>query len=173
MFDLFERLKMHMTVSAVLTLVFGLLLAVMPGMAVGTLLGLLGWLLLVMGILWAISAGVAKNVPGRSGGLVLGLLLAATGLVILLRPDFLVSVVGVILGVLLLIHGAMDLQNARTRRAMGYDWTFYLVVGILTLAMGVLVLLNPFSTVTVLMRVAGICLIVDAVGTIGALLWCR
>ena len=67
----------------------------------------------------------------------------------------------------------MDLQNARTRRAMGYDWTFYLVVGILTLAMGVLVLLNPFSTVTVLMRVAGICLIVDAVGTIAALLWCR
>jgi uncharacterized membrane protein HdeD (DUF308 family) len=67
------------------------------------------------------------------------------------------------------LHGAGDIQSAREAKALGYDWKFTMAVGILKLVMGAVVIFDPFSTARLLMRVAGICLIVDAAGELAIL----
>lgn len=170
MFDLFRKLRMQVLLSAVLTLLLGLLLVIMPGMAVETLFLLLGWMLVITGVVSILSSLLTRGRPVGQSDLVLGLLELATGLAILAKPGLLVSLCGVLLGLLLVMHGARDIQSARESRALGYDWKLSLAVGILTLIMGAFVIFNPFSTAKLLLRVAGICLMVDAVGDL-LLIW--
>jgi uncharacterized membrane protein HdeD (DUF308 family) len=98
------------------------------------------------------------------GDLVLGLIQVATGLVVLMRPGFLLSLAGIVLGFILLLHGVHDIQNAREAKAMGYEYRLSLVVGIVTVVMGLVVMINPFSTAETLLRFAGLFLLLDGLG---------
>ena len=93
----------------------------------------------------------------------LGLVQLATGLVVLMRPGFLMSLAGIVVGFVLLIHGIHDIQNARERKALGYEWKLSMGVGIVAVVMGIIVMVNPFSTMETLLRIAGIFLLVDGV----------
>ncbi len=173
MFELFEKMKMQVLLTAVLTVLLGILLAVMPGMAIETLFLVVGWLLMISGIVSLLSALLLRGRPVGQGDLVLGLLEVASGLVVLMRPTFLVSVLGIVLGLVLVMHGARDIQSAREAKALGYPWKASLAVGLLTLVMGALVIINPFSTAKILLRVAGIFLILDGVGDLILIAKCR
>lgn len=163
MFELFRRVRMHMLLSVVLTLLLGVILTVSPGMAARTLLRIIGWVLVVAGVVSILSSWLSRGRPVGQGNLVLGLIQLASGLVLLTKPDLLVSLCGVVLGLLLVLHGAGDIQSAREAKALGFDWKFTLAVGVVKLLMGAMVILAPFSTAALVIRVAGICLIVDAV----------
>lgn len=164
MFDLFRRLKMQVLLTAVLTLILGIILLFMPGMAIGTLLGILGWVLVITGVVSLLSVLLTHGAMTGQGDLVLGLLELASGIVVLMRPDFLVSLLGILLGLLLVMHGARDIQSAREAKALGFDWKLSLGVGVVTVAMGAIVIFSPVSTARVLLQMTGAFLIVDAVG---------
>ncbi len=164
MFELFRRIKMHVLLTAVLTLILGLILLFQPGIAMGTVLSILGWILVITGVVSLLVVLLTHGTMMGQGDLVLGLLELATGLVILMKPTFLVSLVGIVLGLLMVMHGARDIQSAREAKALGYDWKLSLGIGVVTVVMGAIVMFSPFSTAKVLLQVAGICLIVDAVG---------
>lgn len=164
MYGLFQRLKMQTLLSAALTLLLGIMLLIAPGMAVNTLFLVLGWVLIITGAASLITAICLRGKPVGQGELVLGLIQLASGLVVLLRPTFLMSVFGIVLGLVLVLHGARDVQSAREAKALGYEWKVSLAVGLVTLVMGALVMINPFSTAKLLMRAAGLCLILDGVG---------
>ena len=97
------------------------------------------------------------------GDLVLGLIQLATGLVVLMRPGFLMSLAGIVVGFVLLIHGIHDIQHARESKALGYEWKLSMGVGVAAVVMGVIVMINPFSTVETLLRIAGVFLLVDGI----------
>jgi uncharacterized membrane protein HdeD (DUF308 family) len=83
-----------------------------------------------------------------------------------MRPGFLMSLVGIVLGFIMLLHGVHDIQNAREAKALGYDHRLSLVVGIVTGIMGLVIMINPFSTATTLLRVAGLFLLLDGLGDV-------
>lgn len=152
------------SVHAALTLLLGIILTIMPGVAAGTLVSVLGWLLLIFGFICVVVAIVFRAGTVEPGPIATGLLSLASGLLLLIRPGLLVSLCGIVLGLLLVIHGLQDLKQARQSKAMGYDWKPSMVIAIIKLVMGALVVLNPFSTAALLIRMAGIFLIVDALG---------
>lgn len=164
MFDLLRKIRFNFVLTAVLTIVLGIMLIVAPGTAVRTIFTVVGWLLLISGAASLLTALFSKGQPVGQGDLVLGLIQVATGLVVLLRPGFLMSLVGIVVGFVLLIHGIHDIQNARESKALGYSWKFAIGAGILTVLMGIVVMVNPFSTAATLLRLAGIFLLVDGVG---------
>ena len=170
MSELFHHIRSHLVLTSVLTLALGVILTVMPGMAAGTLVAVLGWILVITGAASILSSLLLRGKPMGQGDLVLGLVELASGLVLLLRPGLMVSLCGIVLGLLLVLHGARDIQSAREAKALGYDWKLPMLAGIIKLLMGALVIFNPFSTAALLIRVAGICLIVDGVGDL-LLVW--
>lgn len=170
MSELFRRIKMHMLLSAVLTLLLGMILTVSPGMAAATLLRIIGWVLVIAGVVSLLSAMMSRGKPVGQGDLVLGLLQVASGLILLAKPNLLVSLFGVVLGLVLVLHGVKDIQSAREAKALGYNWKLTLAVGLVKLVMAAAVILAPFSTAALVVRVAGICLIVDALADL-LVLW--
>ena len=163
MFDLLRRIRLNFALTAVLTLILGVLLISSPGTAMRTVFLLVGWTLVISGAASLLTAIFSKGQPVGQGDLVLGLIQLATGLVVLMRPGFLMSLAGIVVGFVLLIHGIHDIQHARESRALGYDWKLSMGVGIAAVVMGVIVMINPFSTVETLLRIAGVFLLVDGI----------
>ena len=161
MFDLLRRIRVNFVLTAVLTLILGILLISSPGTAMRTVFLLVGWTLVISGAASLLTAIFSKGQPVGQGDLVLGLIQLATGLVVLMRPGFLMSLAGIVVGFVLLIHGIHDIQHARESKALGYDWKLSMGVGIAAVVMGVIVMINPFSTIETLLRIAGIFLLVD------------
>ena len=62
-----------------------------------------------------------------------------------------------------MIHGIHDIQHARESKALGYEWKISMGVGIAAVVMGIIVMVNPFSTLETLLRIAGVFLLVDGV----------
>ena len=163
MFDLLRRIRVNFVLTAVLTLILGILLISSPGTAMRTVFLLVGWTLVISGAASLLTAIFSKGQPVGQGDLVLGLIQLATGLVVLMRPGFLMSLAGIVVGFVLLIHGIHDIQHARESKALGYDWKLSMGVGVAAVVMGVIVMVNPFSTVETLLRIAGVFLLVDGI----------
>ena len=163
MFDLLRRIRLNFVLTAVLTLILGMLLISSPGTAMRTVFLLVGWTLVISGAASLLTAVFSKGQPVGQGDLVLGLIQLATGLVVLMRPGFLMSLAGIVVGFVLLIHGIHDIQHARESKALGYEWKLSMSVGIAAVVMGVIVMVNPFSTLETLLRIAGVFLLVDGI----------
>ena len=163
MFDLLRRIRVNFVLTAVLTLILGILLISSPGTAMRTVFLLVGWTLVISGAASLLTAIFSKGQPVGQGDLVLGLIQLATGLVVLMRPGFLMSLAGIVVGFVLLIHGIHDIQHARESKALGYDWKLSMGVGVAAVVMGVIVMVNPFSTLETLLRIAGVFLLVDGI----------
>lgn len=163
MFDLLRRIRVNFVLTAILTLILGILLITSPGTAMRTVFLLVGWTLVISGAASLLTALLSKGQPVGQGDLVLGLVQVATGLVVLMRPGFLMSLAGIVVGFVLLIHGIHDIQHARESKALGYEWKLSMGVGVAAVVMGVIVMVNPFSTLETLLRIAGIFLLVDGV----------
>ena len=161
MFDLLRRIRVNFVLTAILTLILGILLISSPGTAMRTVFLLVGWTLVISGAASLLTAIFSKGQPVGQGDLVLGLIQVATGLVVLMRPGFLMSLAGIVVGFVLLIHGIHDIQHARESKALGYEWKMSMGVGVAAVVMGVIVMINPFSTIETLLRIAGIFLLVD------------
>jgi uncharacterized membrane protein HdeD (DUF308 family) len=86
MFDLFRRIRMSFLLTAVLTILLGLILILAPGTAVRTIFLVVGWMLLLTGAGSLLTALCSRGKPMGQGDLVLGLIQVATGLVVLMRP---------------------------------------------------------------------------------------
>ena len=163
MFDLLRRIRFNFVLTAVLTVVLGIMLIAAPGTAVRTVFLLVGWMLVISGAVSLLNAILAKGQPVGQGDLVLGLVQLATGLVVLMRPGFLMSLAGIVVGFVLLIHGIHDIQHARESKALGFEWRLSMGIGIVAAVMGIVVMINPFSTAETLLRIAGVFLLVDGI----------
>ncbi len=163
MFDLLRRIRINFVLTAILTLILGILLITSPGTAMRTVFLLVGWTLVISGAASLLTALLSRGQPVGQGDLVLGLVQVATGLVVLMRPGFLMSLAGIVVGFVLLIHGIHDIQHARESKALGYEWKLSMGVGIAAVVMGIIVMVNPFSTLETLLRIAGVFLLVDGV----------
>lgn len=171
MFDFFYKIRISVFLSAVMTCIMGLILVIAPGTAIRTVFLLVGWILVISGALTLLTAVLTRGQPVGQGDLVLGLIQVASGIVVLTRPGFLMSMCGVVIGFLILLHGVRDIQSAKEGKALGYKYRLPQVIGIVTLVMGILVMARPFSVASSVLRLAGICLLVDGVSDLLVILY--
>lgn len=105
-----------------------------------------GAILLLCGILQIASYLVSekKNLLGKLM-MVGGIVSAVAGVWILFAPGSVLSLTVIVMGVLLLYHGVMDIKYAFDVKAAEGKAGLPLVFGLLTCAVGVLLLVNPFG----------------------------
>ena len=94
----------------------------------------------------------------------MGLVFAVLGVWIIAKPDMILSLIPVLCGIVILLHGFMDLQQALNLRRAGYqNWGAALVVAIVTVIFGGALLFNPLMAANVGIMLMGIGLIFDGV----------
>lgn len=155
---MFDKLKSNNKLTALIYIIAGIVLVVAPSVPLRTICLILGIVLLIQGIIRIASSG-------GSYSLVPGILLLIVGVLLVFSPSFIISLLPVTVGVYLLISGISELMGALEIRKLGAPWIGSAVVAALMLLAGLVLLFNPFGTVEMALRIAGIVMLVDGVLT--------
>ena len=159
------RLSWNEIIICSALIVLGLILIICPGMAVSVVIGGVGSLGVVMGIVHLIRYFKLDNHASiASNELAVGLLWLVGGILVIALHKFLLSIVPVFFGIVLLVGGIAKVQNTLQLKRMGAKrWYFEVVCCGLSIGFGAIILLNPFSTALLLMRIIGIALLIEGV----------
>ena len=162
---LFKRIKTNALLTAVLYTALGAVLLFWPELSTSVLCTVLGLILVVCGLI-----DIAVFLRCRDGSLyaaahlVVGVVLAAVGVWLMARPTLVAVVIPRIIGILICVHGASDLGDAVTlRKNRSTRWTAALLLGLVTLALGTVLVFDPFEAFTTVVRMIGVFLIYDGV----------
>lgn len=139
----------------------GLVLLLIPG-TLNKLIGILiGVALLAVGII-AIVKYIKEKDNGSSLNLVSGILYSVLGVIIIIYPYSIINLVTICLGVYLVINGLLKLKISFVLKRITDKWIGTLIMGIITVILGVVLIFNPFAGITIT-KLAGAFLVVVAV----------
>ena len=153
---------------AILCMLLGLALLMWPDQSMNVLGYGFGAVLALSGLL-QVGGYVASDRQGffKKLQLLAGILIAVVGVAILLAPKTVMKLTIVVIGIVMLYHGVMDIKfGFDIKSCKGGKWSVTLIMGLVTCALGVLVLVNPFESARVLMIIIGAGLIFDGVSDV-------
>ena len=157
-----KRLKVNMILSALVCAALGAVLLLWPAETLDIFCKLLAVGLIVIGAVQL--TGYFMNRSLHPFAAPLGVIVLLVGIWIFIRPESIVSLVPIVIGVMLCVHGIQDLRLALETKNNGYDrWWGILIVAVISLAFGVLCIVNAFSLVTLALQFIGVALIYDGI----------
>lgn len=158
-----KSLKVNYSLSAVICVILGIVLLVWPGQSTQVVCMILGIVLGGFGIIQIILYLATKEKTMVSHSMMmLGIVLAVIGGWIVLKPDTIIKAIPMIVGILIVIHGLHNAVQAIDLKKMQYDnWWVALLLSLLTIALGVVLICNPFTVVDTVVRLIGAFLIYD------------
>lgn len=165
---LLKKLKTNVVISAALCILLGIVLVAWPDLSMKIVCTAIGAVLLIGG-----GVRLAVYFTARDGSvyaqmnLIMGIVLAVVGVWILLQPDKVLAIIPIIVGIVIVLHGVNNLQQAVTLYKEKYDkWWVALILGLLTVGFGVLLICKPFAALDTVVMLIGICLIFDGISDI-------
>jgi len=163
--------RMSSIAAALVTILLGVVLIWWPDRSVNFLCMLLGAAIFITGVIY-ILGWLARRREGVPAFFVLpGVILCALGIWLMTSPASVIKLIQYIFGAILIFHGVVDLQGsvALMRQKWG-RWWVDLLLALLTVALGALILLNPFGTFATLVVLIGAALIFDGVSDL-CIIW--
>lgn len=143
--------------DAVALLICGLVLLLMPELTLVTIANVIGILVIMIGAFFLIGYFLRKELAAGNNDLIKGLVIVCIGIFICVKSELVVSVLPVVLGIGVVLSGILKLQHAFDLKRMGFDtWVRIGLTAAVNIFIGLIVILNPFSTVAWLMRLVGI-----------------
>jgi uncharacterized membrane protein HdeD (DUF308 family) len=131
----------------------GVVLLFDPVGAASTLAVLLGVALVVLGLL---EIAYGWEGPHRVRALVLGAVLVAGGVLVAAWPDTTLKTVALLVGISLMVHGALRVAIAVAERHEIPQWGWLAAAGAVNFLFGILVIAWPEATILVLCVVLGV-----------------
>ena len=155
--EFFHNMKLSFLLAAVLYVILGLVLLIWPGVSATVFCYAFGGILLIYGMV-AIDSWQGSFVFE----LFLGIVAAALGLLFLLRPVIVASVLPVILGLFIVVDGLVNLKRALELRRMLYlRWTVPLALSAGSAVLGLVIVFQPFLAAEALVMLIGAVLIYE------------
>ena len=160
-----KTIKLEIIIVAVALFVLGLFLVIFPAASQEIICKAIGVALCVCGVLRLINYfRIAGNEVLGSYGLVQGVTLLAFGMFFVIKPQVIGVFLGTALAIIIIVDGILKLQYAVDFYHLQSDkWWIELIGAVFMVVIGVIALLNPFSTTTALTVFIGIALMVEGV----------
>lgn len=154
--------KSYIFLSA-LYVALGIVLIAWPALSVRMIGIALGIVMIVLGITYGFIYYTRDNHQGfLQMDLVIGIVCIAFGVFILLNQTFLTEVLPFAMGIILLLGAVVKIQNSLNMRKLKLrKWYLTLICALILIALGVVLLCNPFKEERYLLLYIGICLILD------------
>jgi len=151
---------------SILCILLGLAVILWPDSAMKVLCYGFGAVLILAGLLQIVG-----YLTGERAGLLpklmmlAGIISAVLGVwVLLMRPDGVQTLTVIVMGIVLLYHGAMDVKYGfDIKAAQGKTFAWVIFFGLATCGVGVLLLVNPFHKAETLFLVSGLGFLFDGV----------
>lgn len=162
---LLKKLKSTVCISAVITLLLGIVFLFRPIGALSTIARIVGTIVIISGLLDVIHSLTEKqNRELNIGTVVVGVVKCVFGVFIIMDAAQILSLFSTIFSILIIIFGVNGITHALQLKYGNIPgWQGNLVVFAIVLAAGIVLLFDPFGTISITARVMGIVLIVNAV----------
>ena len=138
------RGRLGQLVKAVLVLAIGAILIAVPTESAGLLYGIAGGIMIAIGLILVIRCFMSPK--GQPGGSLVGTALMMMGLYCVIHPEAMTTVQNLILGVFLALDGMLAVESAVPLvKGKARGWLLLLIGSLLVVAMGIFVMLSPYS----------------------------
>lgn len=161
--NMYKRMIWYSIGTALITIITGIVLLLVPELS-GKVLGIIvGIIFLIEGINSIYKYFHREGAKLYNLNLVFGVIYAVLGVVIILVPSSVVEFITICLGIYMIVNGASKVNYALwLKRGNEDSWLITLATGILVAIVGVLVIFNPFASLT-LTKLAGAFLIITGI----------
>ena len=160
------RVKKMSIVSIIFSIIFiaiGIFLLLKPETAINIICYVLGVLLILWGVVSMIQFFSDKTSESYlSISFIFGAFMFIFGLIILIKPEIIASIIPLLLGIWMLINGVTKLSYSLTINKLS-NATISIVGSIFIIILGVLLIFNPFAGAKSLVQIIGISFIVYSV----------
>lgn len=165
---LLKKLKTNVVISSLLCVLLGLVLLFWPGLTIQIVCTAVGVVLIISGVIRIAGYFTAGDGSLYSQvNLIFGIVFAVVGVWIVMKPDKVLAIIPIIMGIVIALHGLHNLQQSMTLYRDKYEkWWIALILGILTVGFGVLLICRPFAAIDTVVMLIGIFLIYDGVSNI-------
>lgn len=166
--DLFGKNKSGSVIGSLLFALLGLMLIINPGISFDILCIGVGAVFIISAV-----ANIVTNLkmPGAWSGFLFGdILIGMVGVYFVSAPGLIKGFIPIVLGIIMLFHAVTDIRAALILRDMNENYKWSLLVGAVTLAVAVLVLVNPFETGNFIIRLAGVAFLYDGISGLWVML---
>ena len=155
--------KNGMLMLSIAFIALGLLLLIMPETSLLWLCYAFGAVVLITGIVCLVQyARLRGSGFAAPFFLVAGVITAALGLFTLAQPQVVASFLPVVFGLFILIDGCSRIGTAvELARRQADHWWLVLLFSVLSIALGILLLVNPFGAAVSVVMLCGVLLIIE------------
>lgn len=161
--SIIQDMKKNYIVNAVIMVVLGLVLVIWPDFLGEMLCYLLGGALILMGAIQLIGflRGERLGLYNKFN-MLMGIVLVLLGLWICTQPHIVLSIIPVVVGIIVLLHGLMDIQyTLDIKRTGNTKWWIALIAAIVTFVFGLVLVFNPFAAYETVMILLGVAMLYD------------
>ncbi len=159
----FHRMLVYSFITSIITGILGLVLLFLPNLTnklVGVLVGIV---FLISGVSAIYKYFHREGAKLYSLNIVFGILYSILGVIIILYPFSVMNFVTICLGIYLVISGAMKINYGFwLKKGSEQSWLITVTTGILLIIFGIMLMFNPFISLT-LTQLAGAFLLIVAV----------
>lgn len=162
MIEKLKNIKLHVTFSALMSIIIGILLVIYKGGVITAAVKVIGVLLVLVGITMVVTA--IFSAISSYFGMAIGGIVGVIGIWMFVNPEPAVEFIPMVFGVILVVHGLQDLSMAwEIKRVAGKGIGFAIGFGTLNIILGAVCILMAFKIVNIFVWLIGIMLIVEGV----------
>ena len=170
--EFLKEIKSTLFIMSGLYVVIGLIMLLAPVFVNNLICYLVGALCLILGGLFIYTyIGSEVYGPLAYGLLVIAISVIVMGVFIITEPALFASTIPFIAGVILIIDAFTKMQSASGLKRYHYEkWWTVLLFGLILFIAGMILIFNPFETLTFFIRILGVILIIDSVSSLATAL---
>lgn len=161
MFEAFEQSKHRLRASSLAWIIAGLILLVRPNSVIDLFCNVIGALIIAFGVIQLLPSVANRTLVVSSA--VICVVSVAVGVFFITNSHLVASVLPLIIGIVMIADGVSNLYRAVQIRHYDLHWVHVLIVGLVTLAFGLLIVLNAYHTTALVLRLMGAALLFNGV----------
>ena len=165
MIEKLKSIKINITLSALLSIVVGVMLIAYPETVVTIITRAIVLVLIISGVVLFVPQLFE---PIKSYlAIIVSILIGMIGLWMFFQPTMMASLLPIAIGVLLVVHSVQDVAlGFEAKQNKADNWWSILLMAVLNLILGILCICNAFGLVKITMILIGIMLVYDGVSGI-------
>lgn len=165
MIHIWKDIRKNYSVSSLITWILGMILIVWPDLSGSLMCYMLGGALILIGLIQLLIYVRGNKTEFYSRfKMMMGIILTLLGIWICAKPEIVLGLVPVVLGIVLILHALQDFSYTLEIKNAGVDrWWVALIATLVTFALGIFLVLHPFLAFEMAMIYVGIGLVYNGV----------
>lgn len=159
-----QQARNNLILSSIILCITGLVFMIFSGTVVNMIGWVLGGIFCVVGLIYLI--GYIRRQMFLSE-LLFSIISLVAGILLLIHPGWIMSILSIIVGVYILIEGVLKLKisiDAKKQQARG--WWVLLVIALISIGISIVLIVNPFGISKIFIFLLGVALLLNGIENI-------